>query len=351
MPRFGFAAVVARFLVSGVLAIAQVERASIIGNVTDTTGAAMPGVAVTVTNESTNTSVRAGHRQTSGAYTAVNLIPGSYTSQRVAKRLQAGGLPQLRAAGRPERAPRHSRWKLERVEQTVEVIGTIPLLQTENASVGQVISSEAVNSLPLNGRNFVQLAILAPGVSGLDYAQPGTINTGKRPDELRPGGTAIQVNGGAEPVEPGAARWHRQHGDDFADLHRPARCGRHPGVQGADEQCGRRVRTKRRRGSGGHHEVGQQSVSRFAVRVPAQRASGRAQLLRPSRCAEAAIQAESVRREPRAVRIGSRTAPSSSRITKAIAKCSAIRSWLRFRWRRFARAIFGASCRTESTIR
>jgi len=42
----------------------------------------------------------------------------------------------------------------------------------------------------------VQLAILAPGVSGLDYAQSGTINTGKRPDELRPGGTAIQVNGG-----------------------------------------------------------------------------------------------------------------------------------------------------------
>jgi len=48
---------------------------------------------------------------------------------------------------------------------------------------------------PLNGRNFVQLAILAPGVSGLDYAQPNTINTGRRPDELRPGGTAIQANG------------------------------------------------------------------------------------------------------------------------------------------------------------
>src|SRR5260370_42409472 len=85
--------------------------------------------------------------------------------------------------------------ELGTVEQTVEVTGTVPLLQTENASVGQVIEKEAVNSLPLNGRNFVQLAILAPGVSGLDYAQSATINTGKRPDELRPGGTALQANG------------------------------------------------------------------------------------------------------------------------------------------------------------
>ena len=81
------------------------------------------------------------------------------------------------------------------LEQAVEVTAAAPLLQTENASVGQVISSEAVNALPLNGRNFVQLAILAPGVSGLDYAQPGTINSGRRPDELRPGGTTLQANG------------------------------------------------------------------------------------------------------------------------------------------------------------
>src|SRR5260370_9393237 len=85
--------------------------------------------------------------------------------------------------------------ELGTVEQTVEVTGTVPLLQTENASVGQVIEKEGVNRMRLNGRNFVQLGILAPGVSGLDYAQPATINTGKRPDELRPGGTALQANG------------------------------------------------------------------------------------------------------------------------------------------------------------
>jgi hypothetical protein len=172
---------------------AQVERAAIVGNIADKTGAAMPGVEVTVTNDATNTSTRVASDE-SGGYTAVNLIPGSYTvsASRSGFRpvtfrnfvLQVGQTARLDIS-----------LEVGTVEQTVEVTGAIPLLQTESASVGQVIEQGAVNALPLNGRNFVQLAILAPGVSGLDYAQPGTINTGRRPDDLRPGGTAIQANG------------------------------------------------------------------------------------------------------------------------------------------------------------
>ena len=172
---------------------AQTERASIIGAISDASGAPMEGVVVSVTNESTNTGSSVT-TDSSGAYTAVNLIPGSYriNASRQGFRpmvfrnfvLQVGQSARLDIT-----------MEIGAVEQAVEVTGTIPLLQTENASVGQVIGSEAVSALPLNGRNFVQLAILAPGVSGLDYAQPGTINTGKRPDELRPGGTALQANG------------------------------------------------------------------------------------------------------------------------------------------------------------
>jgi hypothetical protein len=172
---------------------AQTERASIVGAISDASGAPMEGVVVSVTNESTNTGSSAT-TDSSGAYTAVNLIPGSYriNASRQGFRpmvfrnfvLQVGQSARLDIT-----------MEIGAVEQAVEVTGTIPLLQTENASVGQVIGSEAVSALPLNGRNFVQLAILAPGVSGLDYAQPGTINTGKRPDELRPGGTALQANG------------------------------------------------------------------------------------------------------------------------------------------------------------
>src|SRR5882724_2957773 len=131
---------------------AQVERASIIGRITDSTGAAMAGVEVTVTNEATNTSVRVSSDDT-GAFTAVNLIPGSYSVNASSKSfrpvvfrnfvLQVGQSARLDIT-----------MELGNVEQTVEVLGATPLLQTESASVGQVIEQTAVNALPLNGRNL-----------------------------------------------------------------------------------------------------------------------------------------------------------------------------------------------------
>ena len=137
------------------------------------------------------------------------------------------------------------------VEQSVEVTAAIPLLQTESASVGQVIEQAAVNALPLNGRNFVQLAILAPGVSGLDYAQSGTINTGKRPDELRPGGTAIQPNGAlsqSNQVLLDGVDNTEMISQTFIVL--PSGGG-DPGIQGNHQQRRRRVRAERWSGSGG----------------------------------------------------------------------------------------------------
>src|SRR5258708_35689393 len=186
------------FLVS-VLAVfapalrAEVERASIVGKISDKSGAAMAGVEVTVTLEATNPSVRVSSDD-AGAFTAVNLIPGSYSVHASAKAFRPVVLGNIvLQVGQSARLD--ITMEVGNIEQTVEVTAATPLLQTESASVGQVIEKAAVNSLPLNGRNFVQLAILAPGVSGLDYAQPATINTGKRPDELRPGGTALQASG------------------------------------------------------------------------------------------------------------------------------------------------------------
>ena len=175
------------------IAYSQVERASIVGTLRDASGSVVPGVTVRVTNESTNTATTLT-TDASGEYSATNLTPGSYRIEA-----EKSGFSRRVYRNFPVQVAQVARLDITldvgAVEQTVEVTTQVPLLQTENASVGQVIAEKPIAELPLNGRNFAQLAVLAPGVTGLTYAQTGTINAGARPDELRPGGTTIEANG------------------------------------------------------------------------------------------------------------------------------------------------------------
>ena len=175
------------------LSVAQVERASIVGTVTDNSGAVLPGVQVKIANEGTGT-VSNVTTHSAGAYSALNLTPGSYSVEAekagFTRHINRGFVLQVSQEARLD-----IQLGIGAVEQTIEVTGATPLLQTEGSSVGQVIDAQPINTLPLNGRNFAQLAMLAPGVTGLSYAQSGTINAGQRPDELRPGGTTLLANG------------------------------------------------------------------------------------------------------------------------------------------------------------
>jgi hypothetical protein len=174
-------------------ALAQVERASIVGTIRDSSGSVVPGVTVKVVNQGT-TNTTSLQTDQAGEYSATNLTPGAYTIEAekagFSRRVYRDFVVQVAQMARLDIT-----LEVGAVEQTVEVSGEAPLLQTENAAVGQVISSQPISELPLNGRNFAQLAVLAPGVTGLTYAQTGTINAGGRPDELRPGGTTLEANG------------------------------------------------------------------------------------------------------------------------------------------------------------
>ena len=86
------------------------------------------------------------------------------------------------------------------VTQSVEVTGTLPVLQSENAAVGQVIATTAVQQLPLNGRNMTQPAIITPGVTGLNYAPTGTIGSEYGRTNCAP---AVRLS---EPTAPGIAQ-------------------------------------------------------------------------------------------------------------------------------------------------
>src|ERR1700733_712436 len=173
--------------------VAQVERATIIGAVTDSKGAIVPDGTVRITNDGTNETVTL-QTDTAGEYTAGNLNPGSYTIEiektGFSKHINKGFVVQVGQTARLDVI-----LTVGSVTQSVEVTGAIPVLQAENASVGQVITPTAIQQLPLNGRNLTQLAVIAPGATGLNYAPTGTIGSGIRPDELRPGGTTIEANG------------------------------------------------------------------------------------------------------------------------------------------------------------
>src|SRR5262249_54301439 len=87
--------------------------------------------------------------------------------------------------------------QLGAVSESVEVKAAAPLLEANTSSVGQVVESKAVSDLPLNGRNFAQLAILSPGAIGVGFGPAGTIGSGSRPDDTRPG-AELMVNGNRE---------------------------------------------------------------------------------------------------------------------------------------------------------
>src|SRR2546429_8804531 len=143
-------------------AIAQTQ-ASISGVVHDSTGAVIPGVTVTVTNPATNFN-RSAISNESGVYNFPSLQPGQYDIK-----VELPGFRTITQKDVELQVQQSARidftLQVGEVSQTVEVSGTAALIATENATVGTVIENKRIVEMPLNGRNFLQLASLSPNVS------------------------------------------------------------------------------------------------------------------------------------------------------------------------------------------
>lgn len=176
-------------------AIAQVASAELSGVILDASGAAVANAKVTVTNTGTNRE----HNTTSdamGAYKVQLLPPGDYVVA-----VEAPGFRRLVRSGITLQVNQQSQLdltlQLGQTSEVMEVTEQAPLLESESSVLGTVVNEKLVNQLPLNGRNFVQLATLSPGVNGVGYSAGGTIMSGTRPDDRRPG-TEIFSNGNRE---------------------------------------------------------------------------------------------------------------------------------------------------------
>jgi carboxypeptidase family protein len=144
------------------LAVAQAVTGTILGTVTDTTGATVPGATVTLANQGTGL-VRTLVTDESGEYTAPSLPTGKY-------RLTAE-LPGFKTVTMPDidlGVDQHLRLNLTlsigAVAENVTVTAQSPLVQIASSELGTTVSEEQIKTLPLNGRNFVNLTRTVPGV-------------------------------------------------------------------------------------------------------------------------------------------------------------------------------------------
>jgi hypothetical protein len=149
-------------LLPGRAAFAQVDEGSITGTVTDSTGAVVPNAQVTLLNTDQGISVQA-RTSAGGSYTFSPVRVGNYTitvtAAGFAKTTQSNLTVNVAQA-----LEVNIQLKVGQASETVEVNEAPPLLQTQEASTGQVIGRQEVNNLPLNGRNFTFLAQLGAGM-------------------------------------------------------------------------------------------------------------------------------------------------------------------------------------------
>src|SRR5215471_4074260 len=157
--RFG--RVVCFITLACVPAMAQTTTGSIVGSVTDKTGALIPGAAITVTNTDTG-STNKTVTDSSGNYAVTPLPVGHYSVT-----VEARGFKKSVSAGitlnLQDRIGVNVVLELGQITETVEVQGAAAALQTDTSYLGQVVDSQRIVDLPLNGRFFTRLAVLTAG--------------------------------------------------------------------------------------------------------------------------------------------------------------------------------------------
>jgi hypothetical protein len=188
-PRLAAAAMLCGVMFCPISLVAQESSADILGTITDTTGAIVPGAKVTLTNLATQV------KQTtvvnpSGDYLFTLLKPGAYSLSIALPGFKTLVVSRIVVAA-GDRNRENAALQPGAVDQTVTVTADAPLLQRESSSLTSVVTEQPVQDLPLNGRNVVNLVQLQPGVNA---GSPAAISSGNRPDDRRLTST-ISANG------------------------------------------------------------------------------------------------------------------------------------------------------------
>jgi hypothetical protein len=141
---------------------AQAVTGTILGTVTDSTGALMPGATVTLRN--TNTGLkRTVVTDAAGEYTVPSVPTGKYTLTAELPGFKTVSVPDI-DLGVDQHVRINARLEVGAVEESVTVTGASPIVQTSSSELGTTVQQQQIETLPLNGRNFVNLTRTVPGV-------------------------------------------------------------------------------------------------------------------------------------------------------------------------------------------
>jgi hypothetical protein len=172
---------------------AQNISGTILGTVTDPSGARVAAASVTITNKATNQSVRVTTAN-DGYYEASYLPPGPYTTQVVMRGFKTVVRSDIELQV-------ESRLRIDftlevgDASTSISVTGEAPLVESETVSLGQVVTGQEIEELPIKGRNVFDLAILVPGVQVNPRALDAVASTGDNNAPLF-AMSDISINGG-----------------------------------------------------------------------------------------------------------------------------------------------------------
>jgi hypothetical protein len=168
---------------------AQLGRGTILGTVTDSSGASVPNASVLITNAGTNVALKTQTNQ-EGFYTSPGVVIGTYSVE-----VEAQGFKRYARSGitleLDQKAQVNVRLEVGAATQTIEVQADSTMVDTESATAGKVVSEREIQELPLNGRNAFAMLALTPGVvNNTDAVNAGF---GSRGNEV----ANVSINGGA----------------------------------------------------------------------------------------------------------------------------------------------------------
>src|SRR5437867_291423 len=170
-------------LVLASTAVAQITSATISGTVKDQTQGVLPGVDVVVKNVDTG-QIRSAVTDANGYFTIPGLPPGTYETR--ATLAGFGTAVERVTLVVAQEAGLNLSLKVSGTEESVTVVGTAALVDTRSAAMSAAVTEKTIEQLPLNGRNYIDLATLQPGVT--NFNEKDSTSSSNR-------GTKLNING------------------------------------------------------------------------------------------------------------------------------------------------------------